>query len=283
VVGFFLTKVEYSVIFACGYIVKSKEKLMSENHELDPRVKGLEKGVKYVGAAIVAVGAATIVAVTGGAIIVAGVTVIGAIIMINVLPVVGRRLALWKQSKLTQLAEEFSEETIRDDELREGERLTDAEESFKTTKAELEGAIEELRAQKSGASEDEMPVIDNQIQTLEGVIAEQSEALLQRQADLKELNRVNGLLIAMDRSARAMQKVQGAERDPAAQQRLVTARNAIKTRMRTAIAGQQVDAMRRAVNGKTSPVSVTQLGHTQPVVLPINIQSKEKIDVPPRR
>jgi hypothetical protein len=256
---------------------------MSDDHELDPRVRGIEKGVKYVGAAIVAVGAAAIVAVTGGAIIVAGVTVIGAIIMINVLPVVGRRLALWKQSKLTQLAEEFSEETIRDDELREGERLTDAEESFKTTKAELEGAIEELRAQKSGASEDEMPVIDNQIQTLEGVIAEQSEALLQRQADLKELNRVNGLLIAMDRSARAMQKVQGAERDPAAQQRLVTARNAIKTRMRTAIAGQQVDAMRRAVNGKTSPVSVTQLGHTQPVVLPINIQSKEKIDVPPRR
>jgi hypothetical protein len=256
---------------------------MSDNHELDPRVKGIEKGVKYVGAAVVAVGAATIVVVTGGAIIVAGVTVIGAIVMINVLPVVGRRLALWKQGKLTQLAEEFSEDTIRDDERKEAERVREAEEAFKTTKAELEGSIEELRLQKDGSSPDEINVIDNQMQTMEQVIAQQGDALQQRQLDLKELRRVNGLLITMDRSARAMQKAQGVERDPEEQQRIVTARNAIKTRMRTAIAGQQVDAMRRATHGKISPQSAAQLGHAQPVTLPISIQSKEKIDVPPRR
>ena len=69
----------------------------------------------------------------------------------------------------------------------------------------------------------------------------------QQLGDLVELNRVNRLLITFDRSARAMGKAQGAERNPEEQQRLVTARTAIKTRMRTAIAGQQVQAMRHEV------------------------------------
>ena len=256
---------------------------MNDIQPLDPRVQGFEKKARLIGAGLVTVFAAVVVAVTGGALIVAGVVAVGGIVAVNVVPVISRRLALWKQGSLTKLAEEFSEETIREDERHEAERVVEAERSFTTMKAELEGAIEELRGQRQGASDDEVQVIDNQISTMEGLITDEGNALQQRQVDLKELRRVNGLLIAMDRSARAMQKVKGAERNPEEQQRLVTSRNAIKTRMRAAIAGQQVDAMRRQVNGKFSPLSAAQLGQSQPVTLPVNIEAKEKVDVPNRR
>lgn len=256
---------------------------MNLSQDLDPRVKGFEKKVKVIGVALVTVAAAAVVAITGGAVIVASLAVIGALVLVNVVPVVARRMAIWKQSKLTQIAEEFSEETIREDERHEAGRVEEAETSFKTMKSELEGAIEELRGQLKGASTDEQDVINNQIKTMEGLITEQAEALHQRQVDLRELRRVNGLLIAMDRAARAMNKAQGAERNPEEQQRLVTARNAIKTRMRAAIAGQQVEAMRRDVNGKVPPSSVAQLEHQPSARLEQVVDIKEKVNVPNRR
>jgi hypothetical protein len=256
---------------------------MNLSQDLDPRVKGFEKKVKVIGVGLVAAAAAVVVAITGGAIIVAGLALIGAIVLVNVVPVVARRMAIWRQSKLTQIDEEFSEETLRIDEQQEVQRVHDAEEAFTTMRSELEGAIEELRGQLNGASPDEQEVIKNQITTMEGLITEQGEALRERQVDLKELKRVNGLLIAMDRAARAMNKAQGAERNPKEQQSLVTARNAIKTRMRAAIAGQQVEAMRRDVNGKASPPGVAQLKHQPSESLGVVVDIKEKVNVPTRR
>lgn len=256
---------------------------MSQIQELDPRVKGFETKAKVVGVAIVATVAAGAVAVAATTVAAAGVMVVAALVVVNFVPVAARRLALWKQGMLTKLAEEFSEETLREDERQEAARVNDAEQAFVTTRSELEGSIEELRKQKSGATEEEVAVVDGQIRELEGVIAEQANELRQQQEDLKELRRVNGLLIAMDRSARAMNKVRGAKRDPEEQQRLMTARNAIKNRMRSAVAGQQVDAMRRQVDGKTSPVVVPQLGHSQPLILPATTSTKENVNVPTRR
>jgi hypothetical protein len=256
---------------------------MSQIQDLDPRVKGFEAKAKVVGVAVVAVATAAAVAVAATTVVAAGVMVVAALVTVNFVPVAARRLALWKQGMLTKLAEEFSEETIREDERKEAERVDEAGRALVLMKSELQGSIEELRKQKSGASPDEISVIDNQISTLEGVIVDQENDLRQQQQDLKDLQRVNGLLIAMDRSARAMNKARGSKRDPEEQQRLVTSRNAIKTRMRSAIAGQQVDAMRREVDGNFSTPSVAALGHSEPRTISQPLPVQENVNVPTRR
>ena len=255
--------------------------------ELDPRVKGFETKLKLAGVAVVTVLASGVVIVGGLSVIAAGAVALGALVMVNFVPVAARWMALKKQGALTQLAETFSEETVRLDEAEEATRVSEAEKAFTTTKSELEGAIDEMRNQLVGSTPEEAEVVNAQIHEMEKVISTQEATLLDRQLDLKELRRVNKLLIAIDRSARAMSKAQGAERDPAEHERLMTARNAIKTRMRSAIAGQQVEAMRREVHGSLSgatkrPVLVQQVGHSNPDVIDI-VPSKENVHVPHRR
>ncbi len=255
--------------------------------ELDPRGKGIETKLKLAGVAVVTVLASGVVIVGGLGVIAAGTVALGALVMVNFVPVAARWMALKKQGALTQLAESFSEETVREDERQEGDRVLEAENAFKTTKSELEGAIEEMRNQLVGATLEESEVINGQIQQMEVVISSQEAALRDRQEDLKELRRVNKLLIAIDRSARAMSKAQGAERDPAEHERLMTARNAIKTRMRSAIAGQQVEAMRREVHGSLTgatrrPAPIPQVGHSTGEVIDI-VPTKENVHVPHRR
>jgi len=260
---------------------------MALSIELDPRVKGFEKTMKLAAVAVVAVLASGIVIVGSLSVIATGGLVLGALVVVNFIPVAARCMALKKQAALTYLAETFSEETVREDERHEAERVAEAEAAFAITKSELEGAIEEMRSQIHGATPDEQNVINNQIRTMEGVITSEGEALRQRQVDLKELRRLNGLLIAIDRSARAMSKAQGAERNPEEHQRLMTARNAIKTRMRSAIAGQQVEAMRREVHGNSASAPtwvVPQVGHSPVRALDVPaINRKEKANVPNRR
>jgi hypothetical protein len=255
--------------------------------ELDPRVKGFETKLKLAGVAVVTTLASGVVIVGGLGIIAAGGVILGALAMVNVVPVAARWMALRKQSALTQLAETFSEETVRIDESEEAMRVSEAEKAFTTTKSELEGAIEEMRSQLVGAMPDEQEIINAQIQEMENVITAQAAALRDDQEDLKELRRVNRLLISMDRAARAMSKSQGGERNPEERQRLVTARNAIKTRMRSAIAGQQVEAMRREVHGSLSgtakrPAAIPQVGHSTGEVIDL-VPSKESVNVPNRR
>lgn len=253
--------------------------------ELDPRVKGFETKLKLAGVAVVTVLASGVVIVGGLSFIAAGGVVLGALAIVNFVPVAARRMALKKQSALTQLAETFSEETLRIDELEESARVVQKEESYMTLKSELEGSIEEFRAQRASATKDELIGIDGQIKDLQDVIVSQEQDLLASQEDLKELRRVNRLLVTFDRSARAMLKAKGAVRDPEEYQRLMTARNAIKTRMRAAIAGQQVEAMRREVHGTLSGARgavIPRVGQSTAEVIEL-IPTKENVNVPDRR
>jgi hypothetical protein len=182
------------------------------------------------------------------------------IAMVNLVPVVARSLALWKQKSLTALTEAFSEETIREDEGKEAERVRLLESQYITSRSELEGAQEELRKQLKGASPDEEGMLQAQIDAMEQVIIGAQETLKTRKEDFIELQRVNKLYIALHRSAAAMEKVQGAERNVEEIQRIETARNSIKTRMRAAMAGKTVEQMDMA---SRKPLSYDLLNTTR--------------------
>lgn len=254
---------------------------------LDPRVQGFEKKVKLAGVAVVAVLASVVVIVGGLTLITAGIVALGALAMVNFVPVAARWMALKKQAALTHLAEEFSEETIREDECQEEARVGEVEQNYQTTKAELEGGIEELSTSLVTANEAERPIIQSQIDQMNQVIVDMYADLELRQTDLKELKRVNGILIPLDRAARSMARAKQAERNPEERQRMITARNAIKTRMRSALAGQQVSALRRNVHGSATSAParvVPQVGHSPAEVIELTtVNSKEKVNVPNRR
>jgi hypothetical protein len=211
--------------------------------QLDPRALKVQNVVKYTGVGLVAVATSGFVVVTGASVVVAGLTAIAGIAMVNLVPVVARSLALWKQKSLTALTEAFSEETIREDEGKEAERVRLLESQYITSRSELEGAQEELRKQLKGATPDEESMLQAQIDAMEQVIIGAQETLKTRKEDFIELQRVNKLYIALHRSAAAMEKVQGAERNVEEIQRIETARNSIKTRMRAAMAGKTIEQM----------------------------------------
>ena len=128
---------------------------MALSIELDPRVKGFEKTMKLAAVAVVAVLASGIVIVGSLSVIATGGLVLGALVVVNFIPIAARWMALKQQAALTYLAETFSEETVREDERHEAERVAEAEAAFAITKSELEGAIEEMRSQIHGATPDE--------------------------------------------------------------------------------------------------------------------------------
>ncbi len=237
---------------------------MNVPQELDPRVKGLERWAKGAGVAGVAVAASAVIIVVGTSVIAAAVVGLAALVAVNFgVPVGARYIALKKQQTLTKLAEAFSEETIREDERNEGERIHEMEKAYMTSRAELEGAIEELCAQLQHASDEERAMLQSQIDALKEVIVTTESTLEQRKQDFVELQRVNKLYISFHRSSAAMQRAQGAERNPQELQRLETARTAIKMRMRQALAGQTVEAMSARVQPKLNVSRVARIGNSQ--------------------
>jgi hypothetical protein len=224
--------------------------------DLDPRALKVQNIAKYAGAsAIVAVGSLAVIA-SGGLVVVAGVAMVAGLVTINFLPVAARSLALWKQKSLTSLAEAFSEETILEDEKKEYDRIKVLEQQFKLSSAELEGSIEELNKQLVGATEVEKEAIKAQVQAMKSVIQDAEDTLITRKKDLEELTRVNKLYIALHRSATALEKAQGAERDSQEIQNIELARNSIKTRMRAALAGQKIEQINRSSNKKLETPTV---------------------------
>lgn len=224
--------------------------------DLDPRALKVQNIAKYAGAsAIVAVGSLAVIA-SGGLVVVAGVAMVAGLATINFLPVAARSLALWKQKSLTSLAEAFSEETILEDEKKEYDRIKVLEQQFKLSSAELEGSIEELNKQLVGATEVEREAIKAQVQAMKSVIQDAEDTLITRKKDLEELTRVNKLYIALHRSATALEKAQGAERDSQEIQNIELARNSIKTRMRAALAGQKIEQINRSSNKKLETPTV---------------------------
>ena len=97
---------------------------MSDEQTTDPRFTKIQTYTKTAGT-IVVVGAASLAVIAvGTSIIMASVIAVAALIMVNlVVPVTARSVALWRVKTLTKLTETFSEETIREDEQKEGSVL----------------------------------------------------------------------------------------------------------------------------------------------------------------
>lgn len=224
---------------------------------LDPRAAKVQTIAKTVGTgAVVAVASAAVI-VTGASLVMASIIGIAGLFMVNfAVPVAARSIALWKQKSLTALTEAFSEETIREDEQKEGDRIRVLEDEYITSRAELEGAQEELRKQLKNASTEERELLSNQITSLQMVITEAEDNLKTRKTDFTELQRVNKLYIALHRSASAMGKAKKAERNVEEIQRIETARTSIKTKMRAAIAGKTVDHMNSSLKKADNPLEV---------------------------
>lgn len=213
------------------------------NLQLDPRALKVQNVAKYAGVGLVAVVASGAVIVTGGAVFVAGLAAIAGIAMVNFVPVAARALALYKQKSMTALTETFSAETIREDEMKEDERIRVLEQQYVASRAALEGAIEDLSRQLKEALEVEKEMIQSQIESMQEVIINAEDTLKTRKKDFIELQRVNKLYISLHAAASAMETAQGAVRNTEEIQRIETARNSIKTRMRAAMAGKTIEQM----------------------------------------
>jgi len=196
---------------------------------------------KAAGVGIVAVAASAAVIVTGASVVVAGTAAIAGLFMVNFLvPLAARSIAVWKQKGLTAIAETFSEETIREDERQEDERVRQLQDEYVTAAANIQNAQDELRNQLASATDEEKVLLNSQIQALQEVVDDAENTIEQRIEDLAELKRTNKLYIALHRAGKAMGSAQSSKRDAEQMQRLETARAAIKTRMRSAMAGQKI-------------------------------------------
>ena len=216
--------------------------------ELETRQNKIQTYAKYGGAAVVVGAASTVVAVAAASAAVAATVAVAALFMVNVVvPVAARSFAVWRVRMITSVTEAFSEETIREDETKEQERIQVLQEQYKNSRAELEGAQEELESQLKTAEEDEKPTIKAQIAQLQSVIDDAETTIQQRMTDFEELKRVNKQYVAFHRAAKAMLKAQGAKRNAQELQQIEIARSAIKTRMRAAMAGKTIEAMNNQI------------------------------------
>jgi hypothetical protein len=250
--------------------------------ELDPRVLGFKRTVQLVGVAAIAAAASGVVIVGALSWIAACAVGTVALGMTYFVPVAGRRMALWKQSTLTKLAEEFSEETIREDERLEGERVAEQQRLFTTQSAEIGNIIDELRLNLSTATDDERNQVQGQIDQLDTIL-ENAEIAVRGKVDaLAELKRVNKLYVSFHRAARVLKSSQDLDRNAQQIQQVETARNAIKTSMREAVAGQKLEAMNAPLRERLSVSKVAQIASSPTETLQ-QITTKEKVNVPNRR
>jgi esterase/lipase len=255
--------------------------------ELDPRVQGILKWGKAVGVVVVAFAASAFVAIGSLSVIAAGALALGALVMVNfVVPVGARYIALKRQQSLTKLAEEFSEETIREDERKEEGRLETQKAQYATQSAEFKNIIDELSANLAEATDDEQVIIKNQISELNDQLLDAESAIKKKVDDLVDLKRLNRLYVSLHRAGKAMKRSQEQHRNAEEIQRVETARNAIKTRMREAHAGQKLEAMSSPLRDRlsgTSVAQIAQLGHSKPMTIQTITEVKEVEHVPARR
>ncbi len=217
---------------------------MANEVMLDPRVRGFETALKVGGVGVIGLVSGGIVVFAATSLAIVGGVAVPAIGLVYFLPVMARWAALKKQQSLTKLAEVYSEETIKEDEAKEGERVKALGASYQIKRSQLEGAQEELREQlPSARTDEEVRFIQTQIDSLQTVIDTAEQTLRQHKEDFEELQRANKLYIALHRSALAMEGDAAQARTTEEIQRLETSRTSIKTRMRAAMAGQTVQQM----------------------------------------
>ena len=154
---------------------------MGQIVELDHRVVPFEKKLKIAGVAVVAVAASGVVIVGGLSIIAAVGVGLAALAAVNFgIPVGARYIALKKQQALTALAETFSEETIREDERQEGDRLAEQQRLYRTQSAEFGNVIEELSSNLDGATQEERDLLQGKIDELNGVLRDAEVAIQEK-------------------------------------------------------------------------------------------------------
>jgi hypothetical protein len=226
---------------------------MSSTLPDDVKLVKLQGYAKVAGTVAVVGAASAAVVVVGASLVTASVVAVVGLVMVNfVVPVTARSVALWRVKALTKMTEAFSEETIREDEQKEAERIAVLEDQYSSSCAELEGAQEEISKQLKTASLEEQEMLNGQINAIQAIIQDAEDTLRQRKIDFVELQRINKLYIALHRSAKAMEKAHGAERNPEELQRIEVARTSIKSKMRQAMAGKTIDSMNLAINKPTS-------------------------------
>lgn len=252
------------------------------NVELDPRVAGYENKLKLAGAGVVVVVAGGVVVIGGLTVIAASAVALGALGLVNFVPVAARYMALKKQQGMTALAETFSEETIRKDEADEALRVAEQQQLFTQQSAEIGNIIEEISSNLSTATAEERVQIQGQIDQLNTILVNAETAVRNKADDLVELKRVNKIYIGFHRAAKVLKSSQELERNAQDIQQVETARQAIKTRMRQVVAGQKLEAMNAPLRERLSVGKVAQIA-TSPIetIQPTTI--KEKVNVPTRR
>lgn len=160
--------------------------MTNETLTLDPRAQKVQNVAKAVGTGAVVVAASGAIIVTGASVIVASIVGVAALFMVNfVVPVAARSIALYRQKTLTALTEAFSEETIREDESKESDRIRTLENQYVTSRSELEGAQEELEKQIKDSTPEEKEMLKSQIDSLQEVIDTAEVTLKQRKEDFK--------------------------------------------------------------------------------------------------
>lgn len=221
--------------------------------QLDPRVHRINTIAKSAGVMVVAAGAGVVIIAAGASLAVAGAVAIVGLAMVNfVVPVGARYIALQRQKALTALAEEFSEETIREDEKKENERIKLKEQKYMTLEAELQNSIEELSNQLKSADPENRELIQQQIQDIQSFLKEEQEDLQAKKVAFKKLEQNNALMITWHRSSKAMKDARGAERSAEEEERLKISRNAIKTELRREIAGNRIRKIDSALKDPNS-------------------------------
>ena len=210
----------------------------------DPKAKQLMQVAQIGGTVVVGAAALVVIMVAGTSLVVAGGIGLAGLVLINfVLPVGARALAIARQKAYTSLAENFSEETLKDDEVKEGQRIQQMETEYINARAAMESASQEIRQQLSKANPDQAQVMQNQLDAMSQVVLNAEAALKERKADFEQLKEEDAVLIAINKGANALKKFGGAQRNPQEFQDRLTARAAILNRMRQAVATQTVQQM----------------------------------------
>lgn len=247
--------------------------------ELSPEAKKIQNWVKGAGLLVVAALASLIVGAVGLSIVGASAIGLAALFMVNFgIPVGARYIAVWRQKAMTRIAEVYSEETIREDERLEGERIAEQEKQYKISRPALESAIDELTNQIPHCDEDQKQMVVSQIASLRNSINCSEDVIRQKKEEFASLVKQNNLWVALDRAARAEQKAQGTMPNPEQIQQVNAARAAIKSRLRAVNAGRTIEAMNLSIGGeKKSGALGMSLDAPNYVSIPVAIKQKERV------
>lgn len=259
---------------------------MNSPVQLDPKFQSFETKLKLAGTAVIAVSVSGIVIAGSLAIVTAVGLGLLALAAVNFgIPVGARYITLKRQQAMTALAETFSTETIQKDEIEEGQRIVEQQQLYKKQAAEFGNIIDELHANMKNADPEEIDILQSQIDDLNRILTDGYEAITAKVYDFEELKRVNKLYIATHRAGLAMSSSQDLARKTEQIQQVETARTAIKTRMREAVAGKKLEEANRSIQQRVTVSTVMNITNTRTQSQPTfsHVTKGETVDVSDNR